>query len=97
MPTYFKSDRFIRDYASLSEEAKARFRIAVVKFVDDLRRGDRVRPSLGVRQLRSAPGVFEFHFDGDGRATFEYGKEQLPGETHIVWRRIGSHAVYSDP
>lgn len=28
----------------------------------------------------------------DGRATFEYGQEIRPGEPHIIWRRIGTHA-----
>jgi len=33
----------------------------------------------------------------DGRATFEYGDEQLPGEPHVYWRRVGSHSILSDP
>ncbi|HWY18304.1 MAG TPA: hypothetical protein VNY27_06280 [Solirubrobacteraceae bacterium] len=33
----------------------------------------------------------------DGRATFRYGLEVLPGEPHIVWLRIGKHAILDDP
>jgi hypothetical protein len=33
----------------------------------------------------------------DGRATFEYGSEQLLGETHIIWRRIGGHEILKNP
>jgi len=29
----------------------------------------------------------------DGRATFEYGSVVREGETHIVWRRIGTHDI----
>lgn len=33
---------------------------------------------------------------GTSRATFEYGDEIL-GEPHIVWRRIGTHDVFRRP
>ncbi len=31
----------------------------------------------------------------DGRATFEF--ETLDGETYLVWRRVGLHAIYKNP
>ncbi|MGA2319856.1 MAG: hypothetical protein ABSG95_03820 [Solirubrobacteraceae bacterium] len=33
----------------------------------------------------------------DGRATFRYGEEIVAGEPHIVWLRIGKHAILDDP
>jgi hypothetical protein len=43
------------------------------------------------------PGVYEFHFEGDGRATFEYGESMRVGEVHVIWRRVGTHAIYLNP
>jgi hypothetical protein len=33
----------------------------------------------------------------NGRATFTYGDEVVAGEPHIIWRRVGTHDVLSDP
>jgi hypothetical protein len=33
----------------------------------------------------------------DGRATFRYGRQVLPAEPHIVWLRIGTHAILDAP
>jgi hypothetical protein len=97
LPTFFRSARFNRDYAGLSEEQRGRFRDAVRKFVEDLKDGRPGRASLGIRQIKSAPGVFEFHFEGDGRATFSFGEPIDPNEPHIEWRRVGTHDVYNAP
>ena len=32
----------------------------------------------------------------DGRATFEYG-EAVEGESHVTWRRVGTHSVFKQP
>ncbi|WP_281288337.1 hypothetical protein [Haloactinospora alba] len=32
----------------------------------------------------------------DGRATWQYGDEQRPGIVHVIWRRVGTHAIF-DP
>ncbi|TDQ53002.1 hypothetical protein [Actinorugispora endophytica] len=31
----------------------------------------------------------------DGRATWEYGDEQRSGTPHVIWRRVGTHAIFS--
>jgi len=36
-------------------------------------------------------------WDNDGRATFSYGEERVPGEPHVIWRRIGTHAIFTPP
>jgi hypothetical protein len=97
VPTYGRSDRFNRDYDALSEEDRNRFKVAVSKFVEDLNAGRAPRRSLGIRQFRSKPGVYEFHFEGDGRATFEFGASIRAGEVHVIWRRIGTHTIYLNP
>jgi hypothetical protein len=30
---------------------------------------------------------------GDGRAIFTYGAEVRPGERHIIWLAVGTHAI----
>lgn len=48
--------------------------------------------------MQNAPGIYEMTWDGrDGRATFAYGAEHIPGEAHIIWRRIGGHEIFDHP
>jgi len=54
-------------------------------------------PGLRVRRVQGAAGVWEITFAPDGRATFEYGREVLAKEPHVIWRRVGTHAVLIDP
>jgi len=48
--------------------------------------------------MKGADGIFEITWEiQGGRATFEYGEERTKGDPHIIWRRIGSHAIFADP
>jgi mRNA-degrading endonuclease YafQ of YafQ-DinJ toxin-antitoxin module len=94
LPTYDQTDRFKKDLKGLTETQRTRFKAAVEKFIEDLKAGRPPRASLGIERLRSDPDLFEFHFEGDGRATFQFGAEILPGEKHVIWRRVGTHDVY---
>ncbi|MFE7805871.1 hypothetical protein ACFU51_14640 [Streptomyces sp. NPDC057430] len=96
MPTYEATPRFTTDHHRLTPEQRRRFRQAVAAFVDDLRTG-RFRPGLRIKGVRCAPGVFELTWDGNGRATWSYGPQIVPGEQHIVWRRIGTHSILTGP
>jgi hypothetical protein len=96
MPTFAEIDRFRRDFAALSAAHQAAFRAAAAKFVADLPSG-RFRPGLRVKGVQGAPGVFEMTWADDGRATFEYGSAVREGETHIIWRRIGTHDIFTRP
>ena len=96
MPTFARTDRFRRDFAALSPVRQATFRAAAAKFVADLPSG-RFRPGLRVKGVQGAPGVFEMTWADDGRATFEYGSVVREGETHIIWRRIGTHDILTCP
>lgn len=97
MPTYAATQRFQKDYAALSEHEKDRFeRVIRERFVEDLARG-RFRKGLRVKTVEGTSGIWEMTWADDGRATFEFGEEVRPGEPHVIWRRIGSHAIFSRP
>ena len=92
MPTFDKTDQFKRDEARLALEEKAALKVALRKFLEDLP-SRQFRRGLRVKGIRSADGVFEMSWSGDGRATFQYGPEVKPGETHVIWRRVGGHEI----
>lgn len=96
MPTYEATPRFTTDLDRLTPEQRRRFRRAVNAFVDDLRTG-RFRAGLRVKGVRRAPGVYELTWAPDGRATWSYGPEQIAGDRHIVWHRIGTHRILDRP
>lgn len=54
-------------------------------------------PNLRVKRVQGAAGVWEVTFAADGRATFAYGDEVRAGEPHVIWRRVGTHDVLSNP
>ena len=57
-----------------------------------------MRKGLRVKRIRGAAGeIWEMTWAPDGRATFQYGKERIPGEPHIIWRRIGTHGIFQQP
>ncbi len=90
MPTFSQADRFRCDFARLTAEHMAAFRAAAARFVADLPSG-RFRPGLRVAGVQAAVGVFEMTWADDGRATFDYGPAVHQGETHVAWRRVGTH------
>jgi hypothetical protein len=99
MPTFETLSRFERDWKKLTAQQQASFRKVVTEaFVADLAAPDRpFRPGLGVKGVAAHPGVFEMIWDNDGRATFSYGDERTAGQAHVIWRRIGTHAIYTPP
>jgi len=99
MPTFETLPRFERDWKSLSAQRKAAFRKIITEaFVPDLAAPDRpFRPGLRVKGVTAHPGVFEMTWDNDGRATFSYGEERIAGQAHVVWRRIGTRAIFTLP
>jgi hypothetical protein len=97
VPTYGWLATFAADFDSLSPEQQAALLEAIAHFVEDLRGGKRFRRGLRVRAVKGAAGIFEMTWADDGRATFEYGEQVQEGEPHIVWRRVGTHAVFDKP
>ncbi len=96
MPTYEKLPRFQKDYDQLSADDQERFRQAAAKFVEDLIRGRGFRPSLRVKGVQGAAGVYEMTWAPNGRATFQYGDPIRPGEAHVIWRRVGTHSILGE-
>jgi hypothetical protein len=89
--------RFGADFDVLSPKQQAAFLVAVTQFVDDLRSGREFRKGLQVKGVQGATGIFEMTWADDGRATFEYGEAVIAGEPHIIWRRVGTHAILNRP
>jgi hypothetical protein len=97
MPTREVEPRFLADYGRLTLEQRRRFRAAVRELVEDLKAGRQPRPGLRVHRVEIHPGVWSLIWAPDGRATFSYGEVVRPSEPHIIWRRIGGHAIYDNP
>ncbi len=97
MPTFDKLPEFLRDWATLSDTQKRQFMNAVAKMVADLKRGQGFRGGLRIKGVQGHVGVFEMTWADDGRATFSYGASPVPGEPHIIWRRVGSHDILQNP
>jgi hypothetical protein len=97
LPTYAWLARFARDFDAPTGQRQAVFVGAVRAFVQDLQSGGGFRKALRVKGVKGAPDIFEMTWANDGRATFEYGDPIREGEPHVVWRRIGTHAIFNDP
>lgn len=96
MPTFERTGSFKRDYQALTPEQKRAAHRALDRFKDDLESGA-FRKGLRVKGVRAAKGIFEMTWADDGRATFQYGPSIIEGEPHIIWRRIGTHSILSNP
>lgn len=96
-PTYELSAGFAREFARMSREQRRAFQVAVKKLVEALRRGGDPPNSLRVKRVQGTKDVWEMSYSGDGRATFRYGTEVKPGETHVEWLRVGGHEILSRP
>lgn len=97
MPTFDVEPRFLHDYARLTHEQRLLFAAAYKKLVADLKAGRGFRKGLRVKGVQGHQGVFEVTWARDGRATFAYGTSPHPGDTHIIWRRIGGHDIFQAP
>lgn len=97
MPTYAWLARFRADFERLTPSQQAAFLVAVQQFVDDLQHRAQFRKGLRVKGIQGASSIFEMTWAPDGRATFEYGAEVADGEPHILWRRVGTHAIFTQP
>jgi hypothetical protein len=95
-PTYERTRRFDRDWDALSPSDRGRFREMVTKFVADLEAG-RFRPGIRVKRIEGTSNVYEVTFAPEGRATWEYGEPMLDGQTHVIWRRVGTLAALCKP
>jgi len=93
VPTYQASPEFLALHRRLTAEQKRLFRVAVRKFVADLKAGQGFRKGLRVKGIKGAEGMFEMTWAPDGRAVFSYGTSIRDNDPHIVWHAIGTHGV----
>lgn len=105
MPTYEVEDRFKQDYRRLRPDQRTEFKRALRDFIRVLRDWEQQqRPGmprfpahLGAKAMvNQRAAIMEFRWAPDGRCTWEYGRPRQR-RFHIVWRRIGTHAIYDDP
>jgi hypothetical protein len=97
VPTFAWLARFGADFDRLSAAQQVAFLAALTQFVEDLRAGGRFRKGLRIKGVRGAPRAFEMTWADDGRATFQYGDAVVEGETHVIWRRVGTHDIFKRP
>jgi hypothetical protein len=85
------------EWQALFDREQRAFRDAVAAFVDDLHAGTGFRKSLRVKRMQGREDVWEMTGAPDGRATLHFGTSVVEGRPHIVWRRIGTHKIFSRP
>jgi hypothetical protein len=98
LPTFERLARFDREFRRMPRELQRAFLAMLPLFIAALRNSPPTfPPALRVKRVQGTDGVWEVTFAPDGRATFAYGSELRPGEPHVIWRRVGSHQVLTDP
>ena len=98
MPTFEVSEAFRRDLASLTPDQYTRFKVAVGRFIKDLRAMEtgeqvRFRPGLRVKRVLGTNGLYEMTWVPDGRATFAWEEPIIRGTKHIERVRCGDHSI----
>jgi hypothetical protein len=97
VPTFEWLALFDPEWRCPSADQQQAFRDAVAAFVEDLRNGSGFRKRLRVKKMQGSDDVWELTWAADGRATFHFGSPVTAGEPHIVWRRIGTHKIFTRP
>jgi hypothetical protein len=95
VPTFEWLPLFDREWRELTPQQQRAFRDAVAAFVDDLREGSGFRKGLRVKKMQGREDVWEMTWAPDGRATFRFRDPIADGEVHIIWRRIGTHKIFT--
>jgi hypothetical protein len=101
-----RTESFKADYRRLTKEEQGIFRAAALEFSAACDRHVNSRtPFPGkfrAKDVKGAKGVLEmtWSFAGpDGRATWEWTTVIVGGATYpaVLWRRVGSHRIFSNP
>jgi hypothetical protein len=96
VPTHEELPRFLRDWERLGPQQRGAFLSALSLFIVGLTTQS-FAPQLRVKRVQGEPGVWEMTWAADGRATFSYGAEVVAGQSHVIWRRIGTHDIFRRP
>jgi mRNA-degrading endonuclease YafQ of YafQ-DinJ toxin-antitoxin module len=98
MPTRSVLAAFWRDWDRLTPQQQRQFLAALRQFIADLDEPQTgFHPSLRVKRMQGRRDIWEMSWAPDGRATFQYGDEVHPGQSHITWRRVGTHSIFRRP
>ena len=105
MPTFSREHHFENDLRHLKQTERDQFRSALREFIDSLLQWEDVGcpwpppfpAALRIKDLSGYPGLWELTWARDGRCTWRFGSQLLPGKAHVVWRRIGGHEIFKDP
>jgi mRNA-degrading endonuclease YafQ of YafQ-DinJ toxin-antitoxin module len=98
MPTRSVLASFFRDWQNLTPHQQRQFLAALKQFISDLGATEPgFHPRLRVKRMQGHRDIWEMTWAPDGRATFQYGDEVHAGEAHIIWRRVGTHAIFRRP
>jgi hypothetical protein len=60
-------------------------------FIADLKASEGFSQELRVHKLANTE-IWSLTWAKDGRALFRFGAGITPGQTHIIWEAIGTHA-----
>lgn len=82
----FRTDRFKRDFRRLPREVQERVETSLERFVANSR-----HPSLQVKKMEGAPGIWELRVTDNYRLTFQFVEEG------VILRRVGTHDVLRRP
>jgi hypothetical protein len=96
MPTRAFTVRFYEQWTSLSGAQRRAYRRARTQFFNHLVEVGFHPPfpaGLRIHRLHGTD-AWSLSFADGYRAVFRVGVEQRPGEIHIVWEFIGTHADY---
>lgn len=96
MPTHQELPRFLREWRRLRDDQREAFLEALALFVAGLRT-QTFHPRLRIKRIEGHSEIWELAWAPDGRATFQYGQGPVPGEPHVIWRRIGTHDIFREP
>jgi hypothetical protein len=94
MPTYERTEEFLRDLARLTPAQRKQFETAERAMVEGPKANRPFRASLGVERFHRRPNAYEMRWAGDGRALFEFGASPIQGQAHIIWLAAGTHDIY---
>jgi len=96
VPTYDRTARFQRDFDNLTPHQQ-RAVLGMVRLLVTGLRETRFAPQLRVKRVQRHEGLWEVTWAANSRATFTYGTAVRPGEPRIIWRRVGTHAIFREP
>jgi hypothetical protein len=97
VPTFESVARFDREFRRMPRELQIAFLAMLPTFIAALRANPPTfPPALRVKLVQGTQAVWEITFALDGRATFAYGEEVIPGMPHVIWRRVGTHDILRD-